>query len=370
MRAQKPKGSVVFNNARATWNYLWLENGRRRSRKLGTIAELPTRPDAEKKADVVRRDLRLVARRTIPTVRQLVEQYRTEKMPRRASTRRGYESWLANYVLPRWGDSVLTDVQARPVELWLQPLTLSPKSKVHIRGVLNLLWDYAMWCGYIVPERNPMSLVTIRGAGKRTRKPRSLTVDEFHSLLGRFKASVCFRTMLLLLVSFGLRVSELLGLKWKDIDWLNRTLRIERGMVRQTVDDVKTKESAQAMTIADELLDVLKVWRQSTEFSADDDWMFASPVKLGRQPFSYTHVLTTICDAAREARVGPVGTHTFRHTYRTWLDAVGTPVGVQQKLMRHADIRTTMNIYGDAVTEDMRLAHEKVVQLAISKGMN
>ena len=57
----------------------------------------------------------------------------------------------------------------------------------------------------------------------------------------------------------------------------------------------------------------------------------------------------------------------FRHTYRSWLDSLGTPVGVQQDLMRHADIRTTMNIYGDAATADMRKAHEKVVRLALQK---
>ena len=60
----------------------------------------------------------------------------------------------------------------------------------------------------------------------------------------------------------------------------------------------------------------------------------------------------------------------LRHTYRSWLDSVGTPVGVQQKLMRHADVRTTMNIYGDAVTEDMRSAHEKIVRLAMPRGLN
>jgi len=41
-----------------------------------------------------------------------------------------------------------------------------------------------------------------------------------------------------------------------------------------------------------------------------------------------------------------MGTHTFRHSYRMWIDSIGTAVGVQQKLMRHSDIRTTMNIYG------------------------
>jgi integrase len=45
---------------------------------------------------------------------------------------------------------------------------------------------------------------------------------------------------------------------------------------------------------------------------------------------------------------------------------VGTAVGVQQQLIRHADIRTTMNIYGDAVTADMAEAHGKIVGLALN----
>jgi len=59
---------------------------------------------------------------------------------------------------------------------------------------------------------------------------------------------------------------------------------------------------------------------------------------------------------------GPAGTPGCR---AAWIDAIGTQVGVQQKLMRHSDIRTTMNIYGDADTEDMREAHNKIVGLAM-----
>jgi integrase len=40
-------------------------------------------------------------------------------------------------------------------------------------------------------------------------------------------------------------------------------------------------------------------------------------------------------------------------------------LAVQQKLMRHADIRTTMNVYGDVVTNEMQEAHSKVVDLAL-----
>jgi len=120
-----------------------------------------------------------------------------------------------------------------------------------------------------------------------------------------------------------------------------------------------------ARLLAEEL-NVLKLWKQTTQFSAHEDWIFASPVQIGRLPYSYTGVKQEMQRAAEAAGIGHLRTHTFRHTYRTWLDSVGTPVGVQQRLMRHADIRTTMNIYGDVVTPDMREASGKVAMLALN----
>jgi integrase len=368
-RIRKQFGSVVFDKRIRTWHFIWWKEGRRHSKVIGSIQHFPTRASAWKAAkplvsameNPVEQDTRPIA------VDRLVELYRAEKMPRRQSTRRGYESWLKNHILPRWGESPLIAVQARPVELWLQALSISPKSKVHIRGVLSILWDYAMWRADVPTQRNPMELVSIKGSTKRVRKPISLTVEQFQTLLEALRDDVCLHTMVLVAVSFGLRISEVLGLKWDDIDWLRKAVRIERGVVKQIVDYVKSDYSARTMVIADGLLDVLKQWRQTTQFSAPEDWIFSSPAKFGRQPLSYSHVWSTLSAAAKNAGIGHVSSHAFRHTHRTWLDSVGTPVGVQQKLMRHADIRTTMNIYGDAVTEDMRNAHEKVVRLALPR---
>jgi integrase len=64
-------------------------------------------------------------------------------------------------------------------------------------------------------------------------------------------------------------------------------------------------------------------------------------------------------------RYGSVGWHTFRHTYRSWLDDTGAPMGVQQKLMRHAQISTTMNVYGNALMGAKREANSKVVKMAL-----
>ena len=120
------------------------------------------------------------------------------------------------------------------------------------------------------------------------------------------------------------------------------------------MDDVKTAGSRKHLSIDGSLLEVLKTWRQTTQFSAPGDWVFASPTRLGRLPWE-------------AAKVGKLATHTMRHSYRSWLDAVGTPIAVQQKLMRHADIRTTMNIYGDVVTNQESEAHSKIVGLALPR---
>jgi hypothetical protein len=86
-------------------------------------------------------------------------------------------------------------------------------------------------------------------------------------------------------------------------------------------------------------------------------------VEGGKLPYSYTGFWRELKRAAAVAKIGDLATHAFRHTYRTWLDSIGTPVGVQQRLMRHADIRTTMNQYGSALSADMQHAQGKVIQL-------
>jgi integrase len=358
----------VLDKRTSTWKFYFWDNGTRRSRKIGSVRDYPTKAAAFKAAKPLRH---AVESNTLATIREgkcvtvsdLIDSYRVEKMPQRPETRRGYEKWLRNYIEPKWGGCVLMDVQARPVELWMNTLPLAPKSKSHIRGLLHGLWDYAMWRGEITVQRNPIELVTIKGVSKRTRKPRSLSVEEFQHFAEYLKEP--FRTLALLQVCFGLRISEALGLKWCDIGWNDGSLQLQRGIVRQHVDDVKTDNSARTLHIGPELLSVLKEWKQTTQFSKDDDWVFASPVQLGRLPWCYKHVWQLYKRAASAAGIDTLSTHSLRHTYRTWLDATGAPIGVQQKLMRHADIRTTMNVYGDALTPDLKETSEKIARLVL-----
>jgi integrase len=362
MRAPRHKfGSVRFDKRRKTWNYLWYEDGKRRSKLIGNKQEFPTKAAAWNEVD--RLDVGKPKEQNGDTVRSVVTRYELERMPSRHSTARVYRSFLNNHVLPKWGDTPIVDIQPRPVELWLRELDLAPKSKTHVRSLMHSLLEFAMFAGILEIGRNPISLVQNRGASKRVRKARSLTVEQFSALLKQLHEP--FATLALVCVCLGLRISEALALKWSDVDWLGSRLAIRRGIVGQVVDDVKTEGSAKTLVLAEDLLSRLKAWKQASQFSEAKDWIFASPLNLGRLPYSYTGVRRIVARAARAAGIGPLTTHAFRHTFRTWLNANGTPMGTQQKLMRHSTIAMTMDTYG-TVFEEMTAASLKVAKLALS----
>ena len=218
MRVQRhASGSVRFDKRRRTWNYLWYEAGTRRSKLIGTRQQFPTKAAAW--AEVERLGLNAEAETTKgETVREVVTTYEAERMPTRPSTAYVYRSFLKNHILPKWGTTLIRDVQPRPVELWLHNLSLSPKSKTHVRSLLYAVLEFAMYAGMLEMGRNPISLVKNKGATQRVRKARSLTVEQFHALLKELREP--FPTMALLCVCLGLRISEALALRWEDVDWL------------------------------------------------------------------------------------------------------------------------------------------------------
>jgi hypothetical protein len=138
MRVQRhASGSVRYDKRRKTWNYLWYDGPTRRSRRIGTKQEFPTKAAAWQEVENLKTQAKQQDGDKGDTVRSVIARYEAERMPSRQSTARVYRSFLNNHVLPKWGDTRIQDVQPRPVELWLRELPLSPKSKTHVRSLMH-----------------------------------------------------------------------------------------------------------------------------------------------------------------------------------------------------------------------------------------
>jgi integrase len=232
---------------------------------------------------------------------------------------------------------------------------------------MHILFNWAMkWELIDLDKMNPINLVRVEGSSKRLRQPRTLTVKEFRLLLEQLEEPI--RTMCVVAACLGLRASELAGLQWGDFDWGSRQVHIQRGFVVGYVDDVKTTNSNRSLPVHSALATLLLEYKKKTAPSAKEtDWLFPSPYGTGRPRWPWTIQSKILLPAGIRVGLGRIGWHTFRHSYSTLLRSLEVDVKVQQELLRHADIRTTMNIYTQAVPDALRDANSKVVEMVLPK---
>jgi len=373
-RARYQAGSLTIRKRKAgsVWVWRWREHqsdgGRvHRSSIVGTLAEYPTESAARKAID--RRRLSINQQSSISlTVGALVEHYREKELPpesgeRKAySTKQCYRSILGTWILPRWQSHRLTEVRTVEVEEWLRALPRSRGTRAKIRGVLHALFNHALRYEWL--DRNPISLV--RQSGKRERTPAILEIEEAYALLAALKG--CEHVMVLIDLGTGLRVSELLGLQWQDLDFEGLEFRITRSIVDQVVGNCKTEASRKPMPMHSAMAEALWHWKQVSLYTRPEDWVFASPFTNGRLPFHPDSLLKRqIRPAARRVGIGKhIGWHTFRHTFSTWLKANGEDVKTVQELLRHANPRTTLQDYTQAVGSHKRKAQQKVMTMMLN----
>lgn len=279
----------------------------------------------------------------------------------RVSTARSYLQIINSHIRPEWGEKTLNTVKPSAVADWLKRMQCSALTKAHIKAVMSRLFKKAMLWDLMNVQVNPMSLVEVRGVSKRKKRPLLLTLDK--SVQVRDSLPEPYRTMVVVAQCTGLRVSEILALKWGDVDLERLSMRVSRAVVRGIVDEVKTEYSEDDLPLDPDLATELLNWKRECPPSRDG-WMFPSPV-TGRPYEPGTIQYNYIREAGKKLGLDGVGWHTFRHTYRSFLDASGAPVGVQQKLMRHAQVSTTMDIYGGALMEAKRDANSKVAKMVL-----
>jgi Phage integrase family len=160
----------------------------------------------------------------------------------------------------------------------------------------------------------------------------------------------------------GLRRSEIFGLKWSDFNWLLRELFVQRSHAEGYEGETKTESSNAKVPLHPTIIEALLAWRQQSSFNADDDYVFASPLLDGKKPLNSNSVQRDyLRPKSVEAGLKPLGWHSLRHSYRTWLAELKTGPEVQRDLMRHSTVGRSLDGYGQGVPDLNREANYAVV---------
>ncbi len=148
------------------------------------------------------------------------------------------------------------------------------------------------------------------------------------------------RALYLTAAMTGLRQGELLGLRWRDVDWAAQKVRVVRPYVRGQFRTPKSRLSSRAVPMADRVGRELELLFQGSAYQSEDDLVFGHP-HTGH-PLERGQVSKRFKRTLKRAGVREVRFHDLRHTFGTRCAAAGVPLRTLQAWMGHADIKTTM----------------------------
>jgi len=183
-----------------------------------------------------------------------------------------------------------------------------------------------------------------------------LSVHDIRLVLGELTEP--YRTMVLIAACLGLWASEIIGLQWSDFNWEDLTLLVRRSVVNGRVRDTKTEGSRLPLPVESGRC------HQGTlaAESAPRTLRLGICKPQGEATMQESILRRHIKPAAVRVGVGKIGWHTFRHSYSSLLRRVGADIKVQQELLRHSTIQSTMNVYTQAMSEGKRAANSVVVR--------
>lgn len=205
---------------------------------------------------------------------------------------------------------------------------------------------------------NPCKKSVKSDIGKPSDKKEALTIDVQRKFLEHVKES-SYENQYRFVLQTGLRTGELIGLKWSDIDFKKRTLKVQRSMEYRykvgewRVGEPKSKSGFRTIPLTQEAIRILKEQKRKNSNIDIISMEWADIVFLCRKGTpvknsTYDSNLFKICD---KAGIDRFSMHILRHTFATRCIEAGMMPKTLQKIMGHSNIGITMNLYVH-ITED------------------
>lgn len=391
---KRPYGSGHLYTKCGAWYGRWrTADGRNLNRKVGPTRSPAeptglTGPQAERELrrmqDEEDRTPRLSRGADVPTVDDVATSLRRRLRVRglQKSSLESYESIQRVHISlrpdsgpSRLGARPVTEIETEDIEAFADELLkkgLEPKTVRNILGFLHQVFEHAI--GRNASSRKLIRDNPVRHAekpgGKRSgtsQDIRFLTVSELEAVIRQIPDEVVvrkpkptrkgrrgpspppspdvlgpvLRVMILAAATTGLRMSELRGLRWCDVDWTAQRLRVRNTYVRDehSTDGKSELSTKRSVPMTTHLASVLDGWSQRTLYAGDFNLVFAHP-QTGK-PLDRSKVLKRFKAACKDAGAPVIRFHDLRHTFGTRLAASGVPLRTIQEFMGHADTKTT-----------------------------
>ncbi len=352
-RQRRAYGTGSLRVVGSSWVASWYTpDGRRVQRKVGP-ARTEGRADGLTKAQAERELARLrdgelpetPQSRARVTMQEAGDELsrRLELKGRRKSHRMTVESDLRNHIVPFFGAMTLNKVTPDDIERYVttKQRVLAIKTVRNHIGTMHSAFEIAVrkgWC-----DRNPVKAADRPVIRRTETRIQFLDQAELERLLATTYPDDPFGsvepTLYLTAAMTGLRQGELLGLRWRDVDFNARRVRVVSPFVRGEFGDPKSEGSGRSLPMAERVAGALAQLRERSAYSGDADLVFCHPES--GNPLDRSKLVRRFKQALERAEVHRITFHELRHTFGTRMAASGTPMRTIQHWMGHADFKTT-----------------------------
>ena len=276
-------------------------------------------------------------------------------------------------IYPAMGDTYIDELKYRQIQDFIISLSkdgvnqrtgggLATKTQKHYITFISDVFNYAIKCE-LVSDNPCRNVKAVKDKTKPKKGKDCYTIEQVQNFIRllREKANLQYNVMFHLLMFYGFRRGELLGLEWKDIDYVNQTISIERTSkyskkIGIYTDSTKNEGSTRVLQISTDTIELLQRYKaQQDEIKGifgncwiEADRLFVAENGSPMHPNIPYNWLKRFCDSNK---IPFKGLHAFRHTVATIAIASGTDIKAISAMLGHSQTSTTLNIYGHEVKQ-------------------
>lgn len=314
-----------------------------------------------------------------PTLAAFLEQWLNDVIlpGRKTATYEAYSGIVALHIVPGLGRHKLDKLTPLHVQRWIAEKHAAGMNQTRLRdcrAVLRAALNQAVKWGLVA--RNVVTMTELPKASDRHESlgGNPFTPAEATALL-RVARGDRLEGFLTTALYLGLRHGELRGLRWQDVDFDRRELRVEVQLQgnrngAQKLISPKTQSSRATLPMPPAVYDALIERRR--QYAEDrllaggrwkgDEWGLVFTTTIGT-PLNDNLNRKRFRELCTDAGIEPRRLHDLRHSTGTFLVAKGVNPRVVQQILRHSDITTTMGVYAHVETDTMRTALEALDDL-------